>query len=71
MKNYLVPMWNYKNHEMKEHLALIKAQDKYQAMLIAIGTYTYPVNDNKTLKDNITNTTWHVDRNYKSSILWA
>jgi hypothetical protein len=35
-KYYLVPMWNYKNYKMKSHLTLIKATDKYQAMLIAI-----------------------------------
>ena len=66
MNKYLVPMWSNKNHKMKNHLALIEASNRYQAMLIAIGTYTHPANDNITLKDNITNTTWHVDSNYKS-----
>ena len=66
MNKYLVPMWSNTNHKMKNHLVLIEASNRYQAMLIAIGTYTYPVNDNKTLKDNTTNVTWHVDRNYKA-----
>ena len=52
MNKYLVPMWSNTNHKMKNHLALIEASNRYQAMLIAIGTYTYPVNNNKTLKEN-------------------
>lgn len=68
MKNYLVPMWNYKNHEMKEHLALIKAQDKYQAMLIAIGSHNCP-SDKKGWSIIVPNEDkWNVDMNYNSYI---
>ena len=66
MKNYLVPMWNNKNYQMKNHLALIEANNKYQAMLIAIGMHDYPVNDNETLNGDLNNIAWHVDRNYKA-----
>ena len=66
MKNYLVPMWSNKNYQMKNHLALIEANNKYQAMLIAIGTYTHPANDNITLKGNTPNATWHVETNYEA-----
>lgn len=66
MKNYLVPMWSNKNYQMKNHLALIEANNKYQAMLIAIGMHDYPVNDNETLNDDLNNIAWHVDRNYEA-----
>ena len=35
MNNYLVPMWSYKNKEMKNHLALIKSNNKYPTSNIA------------------------------------
>lgn len=38
-KYYLVPMWSHQNKRTQNHLALIKAQDRYQAMLIAIGSH--------------------------------
>ena len=34
-------------------------------MLIAIGIYEYPVNDNEALADDLNNTVWHIDRNYE------
>ena len=64
--NYLVPMWSYKNDQMKNHLALIKAQDRYQAMLIAIGSHKYPENDSDNTKCDLDNVAWHVDMNYES-----
>lgn len=66
MKNYLVPMWSYKNRQMKNHLALIKANDKYQAMLIAVGIHDYPENDNEIIKNDLSNVDWHVDMNYSA-----
>ena len=66
MKNYLVPMWSYKNRQMKNHLALIKANDKYQAMLIAVGMHDYPENDNEIIKNDLSNVDWHVDMNYSA-----
>ena len=68
MKNYLVPMWNYKNHEMKEHLALIKAQDKYQAMLIAIGSHNCPSDKNGWSIIIPEEDKWNVDMNYNAYI---
>ena len=68
MKNYLVPMWNYKNHEMKEHLALIKAQDKYQAMLIAIGSHNCPSDKNGWSIIIPDEDKWNVDMNYNAYI---
>lgn len=50
--NYLVPMWNCKNGQTKNHLALVKAENKYQAMLITIGLYNQ--------------SDWHVDQNYEA-----
>lgn len=64
--NYLVPMWSYKNNQMKNHLALINAQDRYQAMLIAIGSYKYPENDSDSTKCDLDSVAWHVDMNYES-----
>lgn len=68
MKNYLVPMWNYKNHEMKKHLALIKAQDKYQAMLIAIGSHNCPSDKNGWSIIIPDEDKWNVDMNYNAYI---
>ncbi len=39
MNNYLVPMWNRQNNRTQNLLALIKAPDRYQAMLIAIESH--------------------------------
>lgn len=66
MKKYLVPMWSDKNHQMKNHLALVEAENKYQAMLIAIGMHNYPVNDNEILKNDLSNIAWNVDMNYEA-----
>lgn len=64
---YLVPMWNYKDYKMKDHLALIKAQDKYQAMLIAMGSHNWTPEDkdgNSTLLPE--EDKWNIDMNYES-----
>lgn len=62
---YLVPMWNYKDHKMKDHLALIKAQDKYQAMLIAIGSHNWtPTDENGWSTQLPKEDQWNVDMNY-------
>ena len=66
-KYYLVPMWNYKNHKMKDHLALIEAQDRHQAMLIAIGSHNWTPED----KDGWSTQPpkeeqWNVDMNYEA-----
>ena len=66
MNKYLVPMWSNKNRQIKNHLTLIEADDRYQAMLIAIGTYSIPANDNEILVNDLDNVSWHIDRNYKS-----
>ena len=66
-KKYLVPMWNYKNHKMKDHLALINAQDKYQAMLIAIGSHNWsPADENGYSTELPKDEQWHVDMNYEA-----
>lgn len=65
-KNYLVPMWSkQKNYQMLNHLALIKAENKYQAMLIAIGSHNYP-NNLETVTVNTDNPLWEVDMNYEA-----
>lgn len=61
-KNYLVPMWNRKNNQLQNHLALISAPDKYQAMLIAIESHGN-IND---ITGDGHHTDWQVDMNYKS-----
>lgn len=65
-KYYFVPMWSFKNKQMKNHLALIKAEDRYQAMLIAIGLHDYPENDGEIVKNDYSNIDWHVDQNYEA-----
>lgn len=65
-KYYFVPMWSFKNKQMKNHLALIKAEDRYQAMLIAIGLHDYPEKDNEIVKNDFSNLDWHVDQNYET-----
>jgi len=64
--NYLVPMWSYKNKQMKNHLALIEAENRYQAMLTAIGLHDYPENDCEIVKSDLSNAAWHVDQNYEA-----
>lgn len=66
MNNYLVPMWRRKNNQMKNHLALIKAENRYQAMLIAIGSHDYPEKDGEIVANNLSNVTWHVDQNFEA-----
>lgn len=68
MKNYLVPMWNYKNHRMKEHLALIKAQDKHEAMLVAIGSHNCPSDDHGWSINMPNEDRWNIDMNYNAYI---
>lgn len=64
-KYYLVPMWNYKNHKMKDHLALIKTQDKYQAMLIAMGSHNWTPEDEEGYSTLLPKEDqWIVDMNY-------
>ncbi len=66
MNNYLVPMWSRKNHQMKNHLALIKAENRYQAMLIAIGSHDYPEKDGEIAANDLSNVAWHVDQNFEA-----
>lgn len=64
-KYYLVPMWNYKNHKMKDHLALIKAQDNYHAMLIAMGSHNWTPEDKEGYSTLLSEEDrWNVDMNY-------
>lgn len=65
-KNYLVPMWSRENKQIRNHLALIKAENQYQAMLIAIGSHDYTEKDGETMKNDLSNTNWHIDMNYES-----
>lgn len=66
-KYYLVPMWNYKNHKMKNHLALIEAVDKYQAMLIAMGSHNWTPEDKDGYSTFLPKEDqWNVDMNYKA-----
>ncbi len=66
MNNYLVPMWISKNNQMKNHLALIKAENRYQAMLIAIGSHDYPEKYGEIVANDLSNVAWHVDQNYEA-----
>ena len=66
-KYYLVPMWNYKDHKMKDHLALIEAQDKYHAMLIAMGSHNWTLlNENDWSIQLPKEDQWNVDMNYEA-----
>lgn len=65
MNNYLVPMWSRENGQTKDHLALIKAENHYQAMLIAIGSHGNMDGNGDIIKDGFY-TDWHVDMNYKA-----
>lgn len=64
-KYYLVPMWSRQNKRTQNHLALIKAQDKYQAMLIAIGSHGNMDGSESIIPDGLY-TDWQVDMNYES-----
>lgn len=66
--NYLVPMWSYQNNTLLNHLALIKATTKYQAMLIAMGSHNRIKEDHNIYKPNINTVDdlWNVDMNYES-----
>ena len=68
MKTYLVPMYNLSDNQVKNHLALIKAKDKYQAMLIAIGSHNYQTSeDGYSIElSNEDDRKWIIDRNYNS-----
>lgn len=66
MKNYLVPMWSYKNKQIKNHLVLIEANDRYEAMLCAVGMHNYPKKDNEHILNDLSNVDWHVDMNYSA-----
>ena len=68
MKTYLVPMCNLSNNQVKNHLALIKAEDKYQAMLIAIGSHNYQTSEDgySVELSNEDDRYWIIDRNYNS-----
>ena len=63
--NYLVPMWCHQNNDIQNHLALIKAKDRYQAMLIAIETYGNMNGNANNMNDGI-HIDWHLDMNYES-----
>lgn len=65
MNNYLVPMWSQENGQTKDHLALIKAENRYQAMLIAIGSHGNMDENGDIIRDGFY-TDWHVDMNYKA-----
>ncbi len=65
MNNYLVPMWNRQNNRTQHHLTLIKAPNRYQAMLIAIGSHGDMDGNGDTIKEGLY-TDWHIDMNYKS-----
>lgn len=65
MNNYLVPMWSRENGQTKNHLALIKAENRYQAMLIAIGSHGNMDGNGDIIKDGFY-IDWHVDMNYKA-----
>lgn len=64
-KYYLVPMWSHQNNRLHNHLALIQAQDRYQAMLLAIGSH-----GRMDSEGNIVNNgffiDWQVDMNYEA-----
>lgn len=61
---YLVPMWNYKNHKEKHHLAIIEAENKYQAMLIAIGSHNVVLDDDGWSIEMPKEEKWYIDYDY-------
>lgn len=66
-KYYLVPMWNYKDRKIKDHLALIKSQDKYEAMLIAIGSHNWTSPDEEGFSHQVSERDrWNIDMNYEA-----
>lgn len=64
-KSYLVPMWCHQNGRVQNHLALINAPDRYQAMLIAIGSHGNMDVAGNTIKKGFY-TEWNVDMNYEA-----
>lgn len=64
-KNYLVPMWNRKNNQLQNHLALISDPNKYQAMLIAIGSHD-DMAGNENIATDRCYTDWEIDMNYEA-----
>ena len=64
-KNYLVPMWSRQNGRVQNHLALIKANDRYQAMLIAIGSHGKMDVEGNIVKEGLY-ADWNVDMNYEA-----
>ena len=60
MNKYLVPMYRHINGNEENHLVLIEADTKYQALLIALSIYE--CNDAPT--NYHPNETWTVDMNY-------
>ena len=63
---YLVPMWNYKNNKEKHHLAIIESENKYQAMLIAIGLHNVVLDDNGWSIEIPKEEKWHIDYDYNN-----
>lgn len=63
---YLVPMWNYKNYKEKHHLAIIESENKYQAMLIAIGLHNVVLDDNGWSIEIPEEEKWHIDYDYNN-----
>ena len=62
---YLVSMWNYQSNQKQNHLALVEAQHRYQAMLIAIGSHEKIDSKGNIIKDGFY-TDWRIDMNYES-----
>ena len=58
-------MWNRQNKRTQNHLALIKAQDRHQAMLIAIGSHGNMDGIGNIIPDGLY-TDWQVDMNYEA-----
>lgn len=65
MNNYLVPMWSRKNNRTQNHLALIQAENRYQAMLIAIGSHGNMDGNGDIISEGFY-TDWHIDMNYNA-----
>lgn len=65
MNNYLIPMWSRKNNRTQNHLALIQAENRYQAMLIAIGSHGNMDGNGDIISEGFY-TDWHIDMNYNA-----
>ncbi len=59
-------MWRRKNNQTENHIALIRAENQYQAMLIAIGSHNYPEKNEEITFSDLSISDWHIDMNYKS-----